>query len=269
MPKTRFSEARSRLQQNQEETIASTSAVPDEPTIDSAVLPDKSATSSNEKPPSRSGKKSKRKRLLSWEREDRPPRPSNAFISFKSSLRDGPQKQEYAYRLNKGENIGVVAQQLWLALPPEEKDKWYAAAKKAKAEHALKYPDYKFKPRRRNSKKYSPSNKSNANEDEEGSVAPSGESGTSHSAHSEDGDFDSPGVARFVEVYVGGSKDLDTLYKYGWKVSTPLCSAVTLSTITQWALVRDFDALPIDVTDEGLNEDNNPLLHQTEEADRV
>ncbi|PVF92129.1 hypothetical protein CPB86DRAFT_791478 [Serendipita vermifera] len=252
MPKTRFSEAKSRLDQNTEETTASTSAVPANETIDSAVTDTKPATSSNEKSPTRSGKNSKRKRLLTWEREDRPPRPSNAFITFKSSLRDGPLKNEYAARLKHGDNIGVVAQQLWKTLSDEEKNKWYAAAKKAKAEHALKYPDYKFKPRRRGVKKSNDPNKPNANEDDDASVANSRGTGTSHSTHSEDGDDGSRGVGRFVEVYVGGSSDLDALYKHGWK----------------WALIRDFDTLPIDATNEGFNEDNGPLLHQPVVADR-
>jgi hypothetical protein len=232
MPKTRFSEAKARLEQNKEETTASTSAVLASATIDSAAGSSKSATSSNEKLPIRSGTNSKRKRILSWEREARAPRPSNAFITFKSALRDGPHKKEYAERLSRGENIGVIAQQIWKTISPEEKSAWYSTARRTKAEHALKYPDYKFQPRRRSDKKGSDKSKSPANEEDNTSVAPVGETVASHSTNSEDGDLDSFGIARFVEVYprVCDESEYEPLYRQGWKASTTLYPLVALLT---------------------------------------
>ena len=42
---------------------------------------------------------------------------------------------------------------VWRALPLEEKERWWAQARKAKAEHKIMYPDYKFKPVHNKNKK--------------------------------------------------------------------------------------------------------------------
>lgn len=42
---------------------------------------------------------------------------------------------------------------MWRALPLEEKERWWAQARKAKAEHKIMYPDYKFKPVHNKNKK--------------------------------------------------------------------------------------------------------------------
>jgi len=178
----------------------------------------------------------KKRRPLNWEKDNRPPRPANAFISFKSSLKDGPQKHEYAARLANGENIGVIAQQMWKGLTDDERDQWYVAAKKAKVEHGKKYPDYKYqpqrrkdkkKPRRRNARSVDPDDDYEEEEEEQSDAASgagqSEETGTSiltpSSDFSEDDKLIGIGEPRLVEVYMGGNEDLDRLYKNGWKVS--------------------------------------------------
>ncbi|KAG8810128.1 hypothetical protein FRC17_003077 [Serendipita sp. 399] len=180
----------------------------------------------------------KKRRTLNWEKDERVPRPRNAFIAFKASLRDGPLQREYTARLARGENIGVIAQQMWRALTEKERDVWYAAARKEKEEHAKKYPNYKYQPRTRPRKSYRSKKRSVKEEedDEESSEEDSfdqdpeqdleqqpGEltSGSPSSGRSEDEDKE----VRTVEIYMGGSQDLEGLYKNGWK----------------WALVKDYE----------------------------
>lgn len=174
----------------------------------------------------------KKARSLGWQKDNRPPRPSNAFISFKSSLKDGPLKREYARRLASGENIGVVAQQMWKALSEQERETWYAEARRAKEEHAKKYPGYKYRPRRRGETSKGKKRASQATaivgeddeleEDSEEVEQPANEEAattvrTPASTRSEDvGDMQ--GETRTVEVYMGGNQNLDVLYKNGWKV---------------------------------------------------
>ena len=187
----------------------------------------------------------KKRRALKWEKDNRPPRPANAFISFKSALKDGPHKREYTTRLATGENIGVIAQQMWKALNDDERDGWYAAAKKAKMEHMKKYPDYKYQPRKgRDKKKVSRRRVGNSDypdeededeedaeeysEDAETSVAGAREeTGTSAFTPNSDLSEDTPskhrGEPRLVEVYMGGSEDLDALHRDGWKVRLSKC----------------------------------------------
>jgi len=186
------------------------------------------ATKVKDEPGTEELKPAKKVRSLAWQKDNRPPRPANAFISFKSSLKEGPLKREYTRRLASGENIGVVAQQMWKSLSQDERDVWYAEARKAKEEHAKKYPGYKYKPRRRGEK---PRRRSNvAEEEEEEEEELSEDAGpvlveeravvavTPTSSRSEEVDTDVHGEPRTVEVYMGGTEDLDTLYKNGWKV---------------------------------------------------
>lgn len=199
----------------------------------------------------------KKRRALNWEKDNRPPRPANAFISFKSSLKDGPLKREYAARLASGENIGVIAQQMWKCLSEDERDKWYVAAKQAKVEHSKKYPDYKYQPQKRKEKKKAsrrrkaqsvdPDEEYEEEEEAELSDTASGvgqEETTSVFTPTSDLSEDIEklqGEPRMVEVYMGASEDLDRLYKNGWK----------------WALIRDYDGPPTETTTEA----NNPIVH--------
>ncbi|KAG8822148.1 hypothetical protein FRB91_001612 [Serendipita sp. 411] len=192
----------------------------------------------------------KKRRTLNWEKDERVPRPRNAFIAFKASLRDGPLQREYTARLARGENIGVVAQQLWRGLTEKERDVWYAAARKEKEDHAKKYPDYKYQPRvrprktRKSKKRSGKQTDDDGDDGDESSEEDSFDQNASHkqdreqyqsegiltsgspcSGSSENDQTDSKGEVRTVEIYMGGSQDLDTLYKNGWK----------------WALVKDHD----------------------------
>jgi hypothetical protein len=172
---------------------------------------------------------------LNWEKDNRPPRPANAFISFKSSLKDGPLKREYTTRLASGENIGVIAQQMWKGLSEDERDKWYVAAKQAKVEHSKKYPDYKYQPQKRKEKKKASRRRKAQSvdpddeyEEEEAELSDTAsgvgqEETTSVFTPTSDLSEDVEklqGEPRLVEVYMGGSEDLDRLYKNGWKVTS-------------------------------------------------
>ena len=181
----------------------------------------------------------KKKRMSDWERNERIPRPRNAFISFKAALRDGPLKHEYNARLARGENIGVIAQQLWKSLSPKGRDAWYEAARKEKEEHAKKYPHYKYQPRQKPQK--GRKNKGRRGDDwaEDEQSDGEGEGETDELDHSEEtatsespssvrselGETQGSGMRRTVEIYMGGTEDLDLLYQNGWKVRFGLATS--------------------------------------------
>ncbi|KIM23807.1 hypothetical protein M408DRAFT_332165 [Serendipita vermifera MAFF 305830] len=211
----------------------------------------------------------KRKRPLNWEKDNRPPRPANAFISFKSALKDGPHKREYAARLATGENIGVIAQQMWKALSEDERDSWYATARRAKLEHSKKYPDYKYQPRKGKDRIKSfrarfglddidtkdgikdeeddegGGDEGDGSEDAESSLVRVKQeylpSAFTPSSDLSDGSRSTlRGEPRLVEVYQGAHGDLDLLYQNGWK----------------WALIREYGDDAADELD-----DTNPIVH--------
>jgi hypothetical protein len=227
MPATRSSIS-ARGDSSADQILASTSH--HETAIPGLAVGTPRATKVKEEPVTPELKPVKKVRSLGWQKDNRPPRPANAFISFKSSLKEGPLKREYARRLASGENIGVVAQQMWKNLSQDERDVWYAEARKAKEEHAKKYPGYKYQPRRRGEKTRRKSNVAEEEEEEEEEEGLSEDAGpvlveepvvvavTPTSSKSEEVDTDIHGEPRTVEVYMGGTEDLDTLYKNGWKV---------------------------------------------------
>jgi hypothetical protein len=233
MPATRASNNKARSSPGSDQVNTGAFAIPDDNNEAGASPPTDSVAEPSVADDSNSRKK---RRALNWEKDNRPPRPANAFISFKSSLKDGPLKREYAARLASGENIGVIAQQMWKGLSEDERDKWYVAAKKAKVEHSKKYPDYKCQPQKRKEKKKAGRRRKaqsvdlddDYEEEEEelsdvaSAVGQGEETGTSvftpGSDLSEDGERHY-GEPRMVEVYMGGSEDLDRLYKNGWKVT--------------------------------------------------
>ncbi|PWN41645.1 hypothetical protein IE81DRAFT_330728 [Ceraceosorus guamensis] len=75
---------------------------------------------------------------------DHVPRPRNAFILFRSHAhRQGLVPKELSANHS---NISVIISHMWRSLPTEEKEMWAKEAQREKDEHALLYPDYKFKP---------------------------------------------------------------------------------------------------------------------------
>lgn len=237
------------------------------------------ATNESSSPGTQQDQRKQRKRSLKWEKDNRPPRPSNAFISFKSSLKSGPLKHEYTTRLARGENIGVVAQQMWMNLSPKDKEEWYKEARRAKEEHAKKYPDYKYQPRKHKhvskKRRRSPSTEYDDDDDDmsedDDSVAQteetSGSVQTVSSGPSESGELNEPKEKRFVEVYMGRSDNLDELYKCGWKVcilphSSPSSHIAFVDIYLQWALIKDLDESAIDHSIIE-SQASNPLVHLT------
>ncbi|KAJ7497915.1 hypothetical protein B0H11DRAFT_2384842 [Mycena galericulata] len=72
------------------------------------------------------------------------PRPPNAFMLFRADF----VRQKHvpvSIETNHG-SLSKIIGNCWRALPLPEKDIWETKAKRAKAEHKLKYPDYKFRP---------------------------------------------------------------------------------------------------------------------------
>ncbi|KAJ7191964.1 hypothetical protein GGX14DRAFT_480801 [Mycena pura] len=72
------------------------------------------------------------------------PRPPNAFMLFRADF----VRQKHvpgSIETNHG-SLSKIIGNCWRALPLPEKHIWEVKAKHAKAEHKLKYPDYKFRP---------------------------------------------------------------------------------------------------------------------------
>ncbi|KAF7316555.1 HMG box domain-containing protein [Mycena indigotica] len=72
------------------------------------------------------------------------PRPPNAFMLFRADF----VRQKHVpgtIETNHG-SLSKIIGNCWRALPLHEKHMWEVKAKHAKAEHKLKYPDYKFRP---------------------------------------------------------------------------------------------------------------------------
>ncbi|KAI0921684.1 hypothetical protein AcW2_006577 [Taiwanofungus camphoratus] len=79
------------------------------------------------------------------------PRPPNAFMLYRSDLiRSGKIPEGVEHRQ---QTISRVAGECWNMLHFEEKEKWHQKAKEVLKQHMLKYPDYKFSPERKVSRK--------------------------------------------------------------------------------------------------------------------
>ncbi len=76
----------------------------------------------------------------------RPPRPSNAFMLFRSDFlkRNFVRDQE-----TRQHRLSIIAGKCWHRLSKDEKNKWFSEAEREKKRHALKYAGYRFQPRRR------------------------------------------------------------------------------------------------------------------------
>ncbi len=73
-------------------------------------------------------------------KEKRPPRPSNAFILFRSDflkrkfISTGQEARQH--------KLSIIVAKCWHKLTREEKQKWFLEAEREKKAHALKYADY-------------------------------------------------------------------------------------------------------------------------------
>ncbi|EIM82787.1 uncharacterized protein STEHIDRAFT_170971 [Stereum hirsutum FP-91666 SS1] len=85
-------------------------------------------------------------RKCSRKPQDHAPRPRNQFMIYKSAI-----YMKYTASVAAATMCTWVGQQ-YRALTPEEKAHWELLAKEEKRRHALKYPDYKFKPKKREAK---------------------------------------------------------------------------------------------------------------------
>lgn len=74
-------------------------------------------------------------------KEKRPPRPSNAFILFRSDLL----KRKFIFRgrETRQHKLSIIAAKCWGKLTLEEKKKWFLEAEREKKAHAIKYADYR------------------------------------------------------------------------------------------------------------------------------
>jgi hypothetical protein len=78
-------------------------------------------------------------------KEKRPPRPSNAFILFRSDLL----KRKFIFkgRETRQHKLSIIAAKCWAKLTREEKKKWFLEAEREKKVHAIKYADYRTQSR--------------------------------------------------------------------------------------------------------------------------
>ena len=74
-------------------------------------------------------------------KERRPPRPSNAFILFRSDLL----KRKFIFkdRETRQQKLSIIAAKCWDKLTREEKKKWFLEAEREKKAYAIKYADYR------------------------------------------------------------------------------------------------------------------------------
>ncbi|GBE88774.1 hypothetical protein SCP_1401790 [Sparassis crispa] len=72
------------------------------------------------------------------------PRPANAFMLFRA---DFVRQKHVPGSIETSHNsLSKIIGNCWHALPLEDKKIWQTLAKKEKAEHRLRYPDYRFRP---------------------------------------------------------------------------------------------------------------------------
>ncbi|KIY65110.1 hypothetical protein CYLTODRAFT_335420, partial [Cylindrobasidium torrendii FP15055 ss-10] len=73
------------------------------------------------------------------------PRPPNAWILFRQSVA-AEVERDLAIAGTHQLHASQIASARWHALSIDEKDFWQSKAKDARHAHALKYPNYEFKP---------------------------------------------------------------------------------------------------------------------------
>ncbi|KAI5960700.1 RFG1 [Candida margitis] len=74
------------------------------------------------------------------------PRPRNAFILFRQKYHQAILDEGTVIRSNP--EVSRELGRRWRALPPAEKEHWTKLAEEEKKNHALKYPNYKYEPKR-------------------------------------------------------------------------------------------------------------------------
>ena len=80
-------------------------------------------------------------------KEKQRPRPSNAFILFRSDFLK--RKLISKGQETRQHKLSIIAAKCWNKLTREEKKKWFLQAEREKKAHALKYADYQSPPRAR------------------------------------------------------------------------------------------------------------------------
>jgi len=87
---------------------------------------------------------------------NQPPRPSNCFMLFRSDYvknHSGSNHRKRVPGAHSNMTLSTRASAAWKALPESEKAHWEKKAKLEKEAHALAYPDYQYRPRKRGAAK--------------------------------------------------------------------------------------------------------------------
>ncbi|CAG8608259.1 15989_t:CDS:2 [Cetraspora pellucida] len=77
------------------------------------------------------------------------PRPKNCFMAYREHM------QHEVLKKNPGMNnkhVSIIAAEMWKNEPEDVKQYWRARAQQLKLEHMAKYPNYKFSPKKKQSK---------------------------------------------------------------------------------------------------------------------
>ena len=81
---------------------------------------------------------------------DYAPRPENSFILFRNRfVEENRGKGSSLLEGDHYKSLSKLAAEAWASLPATEKDEWNKLAEKAREEHAKKYPNYRYRPKRR------------------------------------------------------------------------------------------------------------------------
>ncbi|OSC98396.1 hypothetical protein PYCCODRAFT_997074 [Trametes coccinea BRFM310] len=89
-----------------------------------------------------------RRRGAKNEDNDRPPRPPNAFILFRTAYH----KANCTGERRQQKSVSREASERWNSMTAIEKAPWKAKAEERSLQHKLLYPDYKYCPKRRKRK---------------------------------------------------------------------------------------------------------------------
>ncbi|KAK0490940.1 hypothetical protein IW261DRAFT_1413365 [Armillaria novae-zelandiae] len=85
--------------------------------------------------------------------EPKIPRPPNAFILFRSDILKKLREKDPKNKTGKQRFLSQVAGEAWRRITPEERQAFNNLAEEARADHLKKYPNYRFSPQRKGSKK--------------------------------------------------------------------------------------------------------------------
>ncbi|QEL57982.1 hypothetical protein CJJ09_000012 [Candidozyma auris] len=127
---------------------------PEAPTSQSGTSYHSSINNTRRRPPAAAGGCAPRKVHVQAEPEPNP-RPRNAFILFRQKYHQSVLDESTEAKTNP--EVSRELGRRWRALSPQEREHWSNLAEEEKKNHAKKYPNYRYTPRRHGKGKSCPS----------------------------------------------------------------------------------------------------------------